>query len=62
MTAVAVPGLDPASAPTTHARLLAWVQEMAELGFIYHPIGRPRPESTTEPEPDHDLEVSETHA
>jgi phosphoenolpyruvate carboxykinase (GTP) len=29
MTSVATPGLD--NAPTTHARLLAWVQEMAEL-------------------------------
>src|SRR3954452_9853682 len=29
MTSVATPGLD--NAPTTHARLLAWVREMAEL-------------------------------
>src|SRR5437660_2976670 len=29
LTSVAVPGLD--HAPTTHGRLLAWVQEMAEL-------------------------------
>src|SRR3954465_767090 len=29
VTSVATPGLD--NAPTTHARLLAWVQEMAEL-------------------------------
>ena len=29
VTRLAVPGLD--NAPTTHARLLAWVQEMAEL-------------------------------
>ncbi|SNS03277.1 phosphoenolpyruvate carboxykinase (GTP) [Geodermatophilus saharensis] len=29
MTSVATPGLE--NAPTTHARLLAWVQEMAEL-------------------------------
>ncbi|MCW2532554.1 MAG: Phosphoenolpyruvate carboxykinase, partial [Blastococcus sp.] len=29
MTSVATPGLD--NAPTTHAQLLAWVQEMAEL-------------------------------
>ena len=29
MTSVAIPGLD--NAPTTHARLLAWVQEMAAL-------------------------------
>ena len=29
LTSVATPGLD--NAPTTHARLLAWVQEMAEL-------------------------------
>src|SRR5437660_6023342 len=29
MTAVAIPGLD--QAPTTHTRLLSWVQEVAEL-------------------------------
>ena len=29
MTSVATPGLE--NAPTTHARLLAWVREMAEL-------------------------------
>ena len=29
MTSVATPGLD--NAPTTHARLLAWVREMADL-------------------------------
>ena len=29
MTAVTIPGLD--QAPTTHARLLAWVREVAEL-------------------------------
>ena len=29
MTSVATPGLE--NAPTTHARLLSWVQEMAEL-------------------------------
>src|SRR5688572_32805272 len=29
VTSVATPGLD--NAPTTHARLLAWVREMAEL-------------------------------
>ncbi|RPA58983.1 phosphoenolpyruvate carboxykinase (GTP) [Gordonia oryzae] len=31
MTSATIPGLDPASAPTTHAGLLAWVAEVAEL-------------------------------
>jgi phosphoenolpyruvate carboxykinase (GTP) len=29
MTAVTIPGLD--QAPTTHAKLLAWVREVADL-------------------------------
>ncbi|AFA71640.1 phosphoenolpyruvate carboxykinase (GTP) [Gordonia polyisoprenivorans VH2] len=31
MTSATIPGLDPDSAPTTHAGLLAWVAEVAEL-------------------------------
>lgn len=31
MTAATIPGLDPSSAPTKHAGLLAWVAEVAEL-------------------------------
>ncbi|MGV9709369.1 phosphoenolpyruvate carboxykinase (GTP) [Gordonia sp. NPDC003424] len=31
MTAAAIPGLDPNTAPTKHAALLAWVAEVAEL-------------------------------
>ncbi|MFW0794246.1 phosphoenolpyruvate carboxykinase (GTP) [Gordonia sp. CPCC 205515] len=31
MTAAAIPGLDPNTAPTKHAELLAWVAEIAEL-------------------------------
>ena len=31
MTSATIPGLDPDSAPTSHAELLAWVREVAEL-------------------------------
>ncbi|MFT4126600.1 MAG: phosphoenolpyruvate carboxykinase (GTP) [Gordonia sp. (in: high G+C Gram-positive bacteria)] len=31
MTSATIPGLDPSAAPTTHAELLAWVAEVAEL-------------------------------
>ncbi|MGC4933318.1 phosphoenolpyruvate carboxykinase (GTP) [Gordonia sp. DT30] len=31
MTSTTIPGLDPSSAPTTHAELLAWVAQVAEL-------------------------------
>lgn len=31
MTSATIPGLDPGSAPTSHAELLAWVREVAEL-------------------------------
>ena len=40
MTSVATPGLE--TAPTEHPRLLAWVQEMAELTT---------PDASTTPEP-----------
>ena len=31
MTSATIPGLDPKTAPTKHAGLLAWVAEVAEL-------------------------------